>query len=212
LTLTDSALLNGVWDMTANDKDPAAPKLFVSNVLTGTVVRIVVHVHHKNKPMVDVESITKIGSGFTFRTDPAALVIGPTGLAWDEETDELFVADTGANRIAELDHVSSANGDQGKGDTVKSGPPLFGPLGLVLTPRERHLVLVNGDAVGNPSPDQFNLAVELTRHGEVVATRQLDNTGTAGALFGITLTEFQHELSLVFVDDNSNSVNIQKTR
>jgi hypothetical protein len=33
LTLTDSALLNGPWDMTVNDTEPSWPRLFVSNVL-----------------------------------------------------------------------------------------------------------------------------------------------------------------------------------
>jgi DNA-binding beta-propeller fold protein YncE len=87
------------------------------NVLPGTVVRIVAHVDNQT---ISIHSITTIASGFAFRTDPAALVIGPigpTGLAWDPETDELFVADTGANRIAELDHVSTAAFDQGPGST-----------------------------------------------------------------------------------------------
>ncbi len=205
LTLTDSALVRGPWDMTVNDTDTDRPKLFVSNVLTGTVVRINAHVHHHQ---IEIESITKIASGFAFRTDPAALVVGPTGLAWDEERDELFVADTGNNRIAELDHVSRADRDLGSGSTVFAGAPLQGPLGLVLTPG-RHLVAVNGDAV--PSGTPFNTAVEVSRSGELIATRQLDD-GAAGALFGIALTVFEHELSLVFVDDNDATVKIVKTR
>jgi hypothetical protein len=208
LTLTDSALLNGVWDMTVNDTDPDRPKLFISDVLSGTVVRIVVHVEH-HKP--DIESITKIGSGFAFALSDAALVVGVTGLAWDPFTDDLFVADTANNRIAKLERVSHIDHDQGHGETIKEGSPLFGPLGLVLTP-QRTLLTANGDAVNNPQPGQENMAVELSRHGDVIATRQLDNSGTAGALFGITLTEFEHEPSLVYVDDNDNSVNIIKTR
>jgi hypothetical protein len=207
LTLTDSALLNGPWDMTVNDTDPKWPQLFVSCVLSGTVVRIDAHV---DNGAISIQSITKIGSGFEFRTDPAALVIGPTGLAFDSKTDELFVADTGTNRITELDHVSTADFDQGPGTTVFAGAPLEGPLGLLLTqdPQD-HLIAVNGDSVTSATP---NLAVEITTHGKLVATKTLDTTGVAGALFGITLTEFQDEPSLVFVDDNNNTVNIQKTR
>jgi hypothetical protein len=205
LTLTDSALLNGPWDMTVNDTDPKWPRLFVSNVLLGTVVRIVAHVDHG---AISIQSIRTIGSGFAFRTDQAALVIGPTGLAWDSQTDELFVADTGTNRIAELDHVSTAACDQGRGTTVFAGPPLEGPLGLVLT-SSSHLIAVNGDSVMSPTP---NLAVEITRQGKLVATKTLDTSGTPGALFGVALTEFQGEPSLVFVDDNDNTVKILKTR
>ncbi len=204
LVLTDSALLNGPWDMTVNDTEPDWPRLFVSNVLLGTVVRIVAHVDDR---AISIHSITQIASGFEFRTDPAALVIGPTGLAWDPKTDELFVADTGANRIAELDHVSTAAFDQGRGDTVFAGAPLEGPLGLLLTPH--HLIAVNGDSVTSTMP---NLAVEITRNGKLVATKTLDASGTPGALFGITLTEFQDKPSLVFVNDNDNTVKILKTR
>lgn len=205
LTLTDSALLNGPWDMTVNDTEPSRPRLFVSNVLLGTVVRIVAHV---DNGVISIQSITQIGSGFTFRTDPAALVIGPTGLAWDSKTDELFVADTGSNRITELDHASTGAVDQGSGSTVFAGAPLEGPLGLVLTPNA-HLIAMNGDSVSNNTP---NLAVEITRQGKLLATKTLDTSGTPGALFGVTLTEFQNMLSLVFVDDNDNTVKIQKTR
>jgi hypothetical protein len=207
LKLSDSQLLNGPWDMTVNECDPEWPRLFVSNVLTGTVVRVLVHVRHDKH--LTIESITRIASGFAFRTDQAALVIGPTGLAWNPETDELFVADTGANRIAELDHVSTVGFDQGRGETVFSGAPLAGPLGLVLIPHLHHLVAVNGDSIMSNTP---NLAVEISTRGQLVATKTLDNSGTAGALFGVTLTEFERELSLVFVDDNDNTLRILKSR
>lgn len=200
LTYTDSALLGGPWDMTVNDKDPDSPQLFVSNVLLGTVVRINARV---NNGTISIQSITQIGSGFAFRTDSAALVIGPTGLALDSKGDELFVADTGTNRIAVLRHASTATSDQGNGDTVFSGAPLEGPLGLVLVGHS--LIAVNGDSVMSPTP---NLAVEITRQGKLLATKTLDTSGTSGALFGVTVTEFQNKTSLVFVDDNGNSVNI----
>ena len=204
MTLTDSALLNGPWDMTVNDTNPKRPQLFVSCVLSGTVVRIDARVDNGT---ISIQSITKIGSGFAVRTDPAALVIGPTGLAWDSRGDKLFVADTGSNRITQLDHVSTSTSDQGTGSTVFAGAPLEGPLGLVLA--QGNLVAVNGDAVMSPTP---NLAVEISRNGKLLATRTLDTSGTPGALFGIALTEFEGEPSLVFVDDNQNSVNVQETR
>jgi DNA-binding beta-propeller fold protein YncE len=210
LTLTDSALLNGPWDATVDERDPDEPRLFVSNVLSGTVVRIRLRVHHKPKPTISVESITKIASGFLTRTDPGALVVGPTGLALDEDCRQLFVADTGNNRIQVID--ANAHFDQGAGTTVFSGPPLAGPLGLVHVPGIDHLVAVNGDAVTTTPATPPNMAVEITEHGKLVATRQLDTSGTAGALFGIALTRFQGELSLVYVNDNENSVNVLKTR
>lgn len=209
LTLTDSALLNGPWDATVDEHDVDAPRLFVSNVLSGTVVRIRLRVRPHNTPVLSVESITKIASGFLTRTDPAALVVGPTGLALDEDCHHLFVADTGNNRIQVID--ADARFDQGPGSTVFSGPPLAGPLGLVHVPGVDHLVAVNGDAVSTTPPTAPNLAVEITEHGRLVASRQLDDSGTPGALFGIALARFQGELSLVWVDDNTSSVSVTKT-
>lgn len=203
MTLTDSALLNGPWDMTVNDKNTNSPQLFVSNVLLGTVVRINARVANG---AISIQSITQIGSGFSFRTDPAALVIGPTGLALDPQTDELFVADTGTNRIARLRRASSAASDQGNGSTVFSGPPLEGPLGLALAGHS--LIAVNGDSVPSATP---NLAVEITRQGKLLATKTLDTNGIPGALFGVTLTEFQNKAALVFVDDNDNTVKVLTT-
>ena len=210
LTLTDSALLNGPWDATVDDRDPSSPRLFVSNVLSGTVVRIRLRINPKKTPAISIESITKIASGYATRTDPAALVIGPTGLALDENCRQLFVADTGNNRIQVID--ADAHFDQGPGSTVFSGPPLAGPLGLVHVPGFDHLVAVNGDAIATTPATPANLAVEISEDGKLVATKQLD-PGASGALFGVTLTTFQGTpRSLVFVDDNANQLNVIKPR
>ena len=86
------SLINGPWDMTALDSGSSAT-LFVTNVLNGTVagggkvvhggtvVRLTLSVSSKTAPFL--QSMTVIGSGFPERTDPAALVIGPTGLGLD---------------------------------------------------------------------------------------------------------------------------------
>src|SRR6202045_3053142 len=90
------SLINGPWDMTALDGEEQA-SIFVTNVLNGTVVpgepagvpgpvvrqgtvvRINLRVSENKMPWI--ESMTVIGSGFSERTDPGALVIGPTGVA-----------------------------------------------------------------------------------------------------------------------------------
>jgi hypothetical protein len=207
-TLSDSQLLRGPWDMTVNDSDPRNPRLFVSCVLDGSVVRIDTNIGGTvGAPTVQFDSLTRIGSGFAFRTDTNALVVGPTGLAWQSAGDRLFVADTGANRLARLDDASDVGFDEGNGATVFSGGPLQGPLGLVLTP-QRHLLMVNGDAQASNNP--FNLLIEATTNGSLVDTRQLDNQAS-GALFGIALGEFQGKTSLFYVDDNSATLNILQT-
>src|SRR5579863_4758897 len=88
LTLAGNGI-NGPWDMTALDLDYAAV-LFVTNVLNGTVaangsvvsqgsvLRLVLLTPPGGTPREVAR--TTIAAGFQERTDPAALVIGPTGL------------------------------------------------------------------------------------------------------------------------------------
>jgi hypothetical protein len=104
--------INGPWDMTALDLEDRAV-LFVANVLNGTVagnrstvnggtvLRIVLAVGEDQHDMPHELARTMVASGFGERTDPAALVIGPTGLGL-EENGVLYVADTLANRIAAI--------------------------------------------------------------------------------------------------------------
>ncbi len=83
--------------------------LFVTNVLNGTVengetptdrgtvVRIVLNTGWGHAPALTSERV--IATGFPERTDPAALVVGPTGDALHRDG-TLYVADTQDNRIA----------------------------------------------------------------------------------------------------------------
>ena len=100
--------INGPWDMTSVDQGNSST-LFVTNVLNGTVasgetpidegtvVRIRVRTHD-HRPL-QVGPMEVIATGFPERTDPAALVVGPTGVGVGEEG-TLYVADTQGNRIA----------------------------------------------------------------------------------------------------------------
>src|SRR4029077_19707413 len=113
----------------ALDLDYAAV-LFVTNVLNGTVaangsvvsqgsvLRIVLSTPPGGVPRE--EARTTIASGFGERTDPAALVIGPTGvgLAFDGK---LYVADTLQNRIAVIPNALFRVDDAGAGMTVSKG-------------------------------------------------------------------------------------------
>ena len=102
--------INGPWDMTAGDFGRTAD-LFVTNVLNGTVaakgktvfggtvLRILLIIPRFGLPFI-LRSDT-IGSGFAEHLDPAALVIGPTGVGLSRNG-TLYVADTVANRIAAI--------------------------------------------------------------------------------------------------------------
>ena len=215
LNLVDSSLLQGPWDMAADDTDPDAPILYVSNVLSGTITRINLSVSRaEGRPIPVIGSLTLIGSGFMHRTDPNALLVGPTGLLLARDHRTLYVADTGNNRIQVLRNVRETESDLGHGQTLLSGAPLKGPLALAWSPTGT-IVASNGDAAGNASTPA-NMVVEFQpQTGEVVATRQLDRTmsGTPpsivpGAIFGITIAPVSGKPSLVYANDNTGTVDV----
>jgi hypothetical protein len=215
------SMIDGPWDMTWWDNDTSAV-LFVTNVLAGTVaqnnhvidngtvVRLNLSVSESSLPFVD--AMTVIGNGFPQRTDPAALVIGATGLGlspacqysgdpncwtpWGGQV--LYVADTLKNRIAVIIDPFSRTTPVWQGTTLTSGGELNAPLGLNVAP-DGHIITVNG---GN------GWAVETTAKGAQIATKELDNSGSppgAGALFGVLYDPWAE--ALIYVDDASNTLN-----
>jgi len=206
--------INGPWDMTSIDSEDGA-HLFVTNVLNGTVAASPAVVNQGTVLRIDlaasqakmpkIESITEIGSGFSERTDPAALVIGPTGVGLspgcaEEEEDDcaLYVADSLNNRIAAILNPLRRRGSAGTGLTVSTGGSLNDPLGLTVAPNG-HILVVNGN-------DGF--ITEITPRGKQLAKVLLDNTGGPppgnGTLFGVTFDPLR---GVLFVDDGSNTLN-----
>jgi hypothetical protein len=217
------SLINGPWDMTAFDGEHAA-KLFVTNVLNGTLAANGQVVHGGTVTRLDLkvsasampvlESITVIGSGFAERTDPAALVIGPTGVALsarcgddrddcgehgeDRDGTLLYVADTLNSRITVIDHALERTTTAGTGRTLSSGGTLNAPLGLISTPGG-DLLTVNA-ADGN--------ITEISPGGAQRAHLLIDSTGSPpgnGTLFGLV---FDAAHGVYFVDDGSNTLNL----
>jgi uncharacterized protein (TIGR03118 family) len=202
-TLSDNQLLDGPWDLAINDHGSWA-QVFVSNVLSGTVTRIDLSIPANSNPVV--ESLTQIASGYAHRTDPNALVIGPTGLAFDAERDILYVASTGDNAIFAIHRAAQTHHDHGLGELItNSSTYLHGPLGLVLAPNG-DLIVSNGDAV-NTDPNHLNEVVEFTRHGKFVGQFQIDN-GAGGGAFGIAVSNVNGQLRFAAVDDNTNSLDV----
>ena len=199
--------INGPWDATALDLGSVAD-VFVSNVLNGItngqpsttnkgdVVRLTLKLTG-SEPRVIASRV--IANGIAVRTDPAALVIGPTGVALSSDG-TLFVADTANSRIARIPNAVFRSNPVNAGAasaTVSAGTPLNGPLGLVLAPNG-HLLTVNaGD----------NNLIELTQGGKVVTVRNLDTADPpGGALFGLATTA--HPGQVYFVNDDNNTLNV----
>jgi uncharacterized protein (TIGR03118 family) len=201
-TLTDAKLLDGPWDLTINDRGDSA-EVFVSNVLNGVITRIDLSIPDGGNP--SVVSMTRIASGYLTKTDPAALVIGPTGLAYDRENGRLYVASTGDNAIFSVSDAADRTTDAGMGKLVyKDAAHLRGPLGLVFAPNG-DLITANGDAV-NGDPTQPSELVEFTPSGEFVSQFSID-PGQGGA-FGLAVSDEDGLVRFAAVNDNTNKVDI----
>ncbi|HEY6372850.1 MAG TPA: hypothetical protein VIX37_19895 [Candidatus Sulfotelmatobacter sp.] len=199
------SLINGPWDMTAFDSGSSAT-LFVTNVLNGTVagggkvvhggtvVRLTLDVKSKTPPFL--QSMTVIGSGFSERTDPMALVIGPTGLGLDADAETLYVADSLNNRITAIPVPLTRDTSAGIGAVVSQGGSLNDPLGLTVANGD--ILTVNGNN---------GYLVETTPDGEQIKRTLLDSSGNppgTGALFGLIVVH----RSVYYVDDVTNTLNL----
>jgi hypothetical protein len=208
--------INGPWDMTAFDAGGLAV-LFVTNVLNGTVaangatvdggtvVRLLLAIPNQDSdrdedaPREIVRTV--IASGFGERTDPNALVIGPTGVGLGSNG-TLYVADTLASRIAAIPQALFGIAGPGAGQTVSQGGALNGPLGLAIAP--------NGDILTVNAGDGH--LVETTPAGAQIAVETLDSTPAppglpgSGALFGLAVAPGGS--GVYFVDDATNTLNL----
>ena len=208
--------INGPWDMTAVSFGNFA-ELFVTNVLNGTVAADGGDPSHVPGNVVDGGTVLRLGvflspfqpptivtrtvvaDGFGERTDPAALVVGPTGdaLGFDGT---MYVADTVGNRITAVPNALWRwSATHAGGANVSSDGALNAPLGMTIAPNGDVLTVNGGD--GN--------IVETTPGGVQLPAVQLDGSGDppgAGALFGLAIAPFGH--GVVFVDDATNNLNL----
>ena len=205
--LKDSRLLDGPWDLAVIDGGHFV-KVFVSDVLNGTVTRIDLAIGENGVTALPTSTI--VASGYMHRTDPAALVVGPTGLAYDALHDVLYVASTGDNAVFAIYGAAGANHSGGVGRLIyQDNTHLHGPLALALAPNG-HLVTANGDAV-NADPQQPSEIVEFTVEGQFVAQMSVDPA--PGSAFGLAFgMDSQHHLQFAAVDDSTNSATVWTLR
>jgi hypothetical protein len=200
-TLKDPNLLDSPWDLTINDQGSQA-QVFVSNVLSGTVTRLNLSV---GSTQVSVTGKTRIGSGYAHLPSAAAVVVGPTGLAYDPSHDTLYVASTADNKIFAIGDAGDRSSSAGQGYVVFADQKhLHGPLGLILAPNG-NLITANGDAV-NAGGTQNEL-LEFTPQGYLVAQFELD-AGAPGGAFGIAGISSQGAFRFAAVDDDLNTVTV----
>ncbi len=160
------------------------------------MLRLTLGLHHQHAPQL-LGSRT-IGSGFMERTDPDALVIGPTGVGLNRRG-TLYVADSLGNRVTAIPNAPFRHSSAGTGFVVTSGGALNTPLGLTVAPGGNVLTVNGGDG----------RLVETTPAGVQIAKRFLDKSGSpkgAGALFGLAVAPYAS--GLYYVDDAVNTLRL----
>jgi WD40 repeat protein len=202
-TWTDPKFLDGPWDLALEDHGDHA-HLFVSNVLNGTVSRLDLAITAKG---VTILKKTTIAVGYTHVPNAAALILGPTGLAFDDDTDTLFVASTADNTIYAVSHAGTRPNWVTRGRVVFADPHLRGPLALRFAPNG-NLLAANGDAV-NADVLHPSEIVEFTSWGQFVREYNVDSS--QGGAFGLdTLREGPFNYAVI--DDVTNSLSVYRLR
>jgi hypothetical protein len=195
----------GPWDLTIDDHGPWA-HIFVANVISGKVARLDVTVSSG----VTFEKETIIAKGYAVIPSTAAVVLGPTGLAYDAGTDTLFVASTGDNRVFSVPYAAHRSDAVTKGALVFASSHLFGPLALRFAPNG-HLLTTNGDATPNADPLHPSEIIEFTRWGDFVREYNVD--ASQGGAFGLdTRSDAEGGPNFAFIDDVTNNLTVIRLR
>jgi hypothetical protein len=200
-TLTDHAFFDSPWGLTVNDHGNTA-QIFVANVLSGTVSRLDVTVGGAKG--ITINNRVVIANNYTHRTDPSALVLGPTALLYDRSLDVLYVASTADNKIFAVPYAGTATVPVDKGTVVFADTTVLrGPLGLAFAPGG-NLITCNGDAV-NVDPTHPSEIIEFTPSGKFVRQYNID-AGVDAAFQVATVLGPNATFNFAAVNDNNNSV------
>jgi len=200
-TLEDKAIIDGPWDFTVYDQGSTVT-VYVSNVLSGTIERIVLSVL---KTGISVISSTEISSNYPHHGDPAALEDGPTGLAYDSTRDILYVASAVDNAVFAMADASQVGQNGLKGYRIYSDNlHLHGALAMTLAPNG-NLIVSNNDVI-NAVAGQPSELVEFTRGGKFVAEHSVDPN--QGGAFGLGFGTVDGETKFAAVDDNTATLEV----
>jgi len=169
--------------------------------LNGTVVRFDLFITEQTGTISIIDSVV-IASGLPHRPDPAALELGPSGLAYDERNDILYVADSADDTVRAINFAGSLTSAGSNTVIYQDNTHLHGPLDLVLAPNG-HLLVANSDG-NNVDPNQPSEIVEFNTGGEFVTQFSVDPNN--GGAFGVNIQNVGGAYRFAAVDDNQNSL------
>ena len=158
-TLGTVAVVDGPWGMAVYDtgsNGTGTAHVFVSNVLSGVVSRFDLTYTPSN---VGASAVV-LANGFSHRTDPAALVLGPSGLVYNPANDTLYVASSTDNAVYQIQHAVASSSTVGASLLFQDYTHLHGPLDLAMLP-DGHFLIANSDG-SNVDPHQPSELVEFT--------------------------------------------------
>lgn len=207
-TLGTLSTLNGAWGMAVSDNGNGVSGLahvWISNVLSGVVSRFDI-----NYTATTVSATALVlANGFSHRLDPAALVLGPSGLAYDAVHDTLYVASSSDNAIYSIPTAAAPHGAPiGASLFVMDPIHLHGPLDLSILPNG-HFLVANSDG-SNADPMQPSELVEYSAAGDFLNQMSVDPNN--GGAFGLAITNLGWgTFRLAAVNDNANALNIWTT-
>ena len=203
-TFGTNSVVNGPWGMAVQDNGSAGTgtaKVFLSNVLSGVISRFDV----TYSPTQISATALVIASGFNHRVDPAALVLGPSGLAYDAVHDTLYVASSADNAVYQIPTAATTQSAVSAMFLFADLTHLHGPLDLAFLPNG-HLLVANSDG-SNADPLQPSELVEYTAQGAFLAQQSIDPNN--GGAFGLaTYPLGWGTFRWAAVDDNTNQLNI----
>lgn len=203
-TFGTATTVNGPWGMAIKDSGngvTGSANVFLSNVLAGTVSRFDMSYNAGEI----TASVFILASGFNHRGDPAALELGPSGLAYSASNDTLLVASSLDDAVYEIPHASTVTSTTSATLLFADATHLHGPLDLSILPNG-HLVVANSDG-SNVDPNQPSELVEYTATGAFVGQMPIDPNN--GGAFGLAINNMAWgAFRLAAVDDNANTLKI----
>jgi hypothetical protein len=199
--------VDGPWGMTVYDTGngiSGTAHAFISNVLSGTVVRYNI----SYSPTNISTGATVVATGFNHRGDPAALELGPAGLAYSASNDTLYVASSFDNAVYLIPTAMAAQAPVSAAIVFQDFTHLHGPLGLAILPNG-HFLVANSDG-SNADPNQPSELVEYTAGGQFIAQSSIDPNN--GGAFGLAVNNMGWgTVRVAYVDDNTNTLKISTT-